>query len=72
MTATYAKVTETVELAGKPITVHNGAKRDTVSDATLIALHASNFSATAPVAGVGGITGVMVGWLAAYPRGEVS
>ena len=71
MAANYATKTFTAELAGKPITIHNGALRDTVTDATLIALWPSNFSATAPVAGVGGITGIMAGWLAAYPRGEV-
>ena len=61
-----------MEVAGRPIWVPNGAKRDTVSDSVLIAEWASNFTATAPVAGVGGITGIMAGWLAAYPRGEVS
>lgn len=72
MTATYAKKQMSAELAGKPVVVHNGAKRDTVTDATLVALWPSNFSATAPVAGTGDITGIMAGWLAAYPRGEVS
>lgn len=62
----------TTEVAGKPVTVHNGAKRDTVTDSVLIAQWSTNFAATAPVAGVGDITGVMAGWLAAYPRGEVS
>ena len=52
--------------------VHPGARRDTVTDATLIALWAANFTATAPVAGVGGVTGIMAGYLAAYPRGEVT
>ena len=46
-----------------------GARRDTVTDATAIALFASNFTATVPVAGVGNITGVMAGYLAAYPTG---
>ena len=72
MTATYAKKTFTTEVSGKPVTVHNGAKRDTVTDSVVIALFAANFAAAAPVAGVGDITGVMSGWLAAYPRGEVS
>ena len=71
MTANYALKTETVELAGHPIVIHIGATRDTVTDATTIALHASNWTATAPVASSSGITGIMAGWIAAYPRGEV-
>ena len=46
-----------------------GATRDTVTDAALIALFPSNFTATPPVAGVGNITGVLAGYLAAYPKG---
>jgi len=49
--------------------VEAGATRDTVTDAAIIAFFPSNFTATAPVAGVGNITGVMAGYLAAYPRG---
>jgi hypothetical protein len=71
MVANYASKTEAVELAGHPITIHAGSTRDSVTDATTIALHAANWTATAPVAGVGGITGIMAGWIAAYPRGEV-
>ena len=46
-----------------------GAKRDSVTDATLIAQFPTNFTATAPVAGVGNITGVLAGYLAVYPNG---
>lgn len=49
--------------------VDAGARRDSVTDATLIAQFASNFTATAPVAGVGNVTGVLAGYLAAYPTG---
>jgi hypothetical protein len=49
--------------------VEAGARRDTVTDAALIALFPGNFTATAPVAGAGNITGVMAGYLAAYPAG---
>ena len=60
-----------MELAGRPVTIHAGATRDTVTDAAVIALHAANWTATAPVASPSTITGVMAGWIAAYPRGEV-
>lgn len=71
MTANYALKTETVELAGRPVTIHIGATRDTVTDASMIALHAANWTATALTASSSGITGIMAGWIAAYPRGEV-
>ena len=71
MTANYALKTEAVELAGKPITIHAGSTRDSVTDATTIALHAANWTATAPVASASTITGILAGWIAAYPRGEV-
>ena len=48
-----------------------GAKFDSVTDATLIATWSSNWTTTAPVAGVGNITGVLAGYLAAYPKGPV-
>jgi hypothetical protein len=56
-------------LGGAPVFVGPGARRDSVTDATLIATFASNFTATVPVAGVGNVTGVMAGYLAAYPAG---
>lgn len=49
--------------------VEAGARRDSVTDATLIALASSNFTTTAPAAGAGNVTGVMAGYLAAYPAG---
>ena len=65
--------------AGTPPTVNSaavagyfveaGARRDSVTDSALIALFASNFTTAAPVAGVGNVTGVMAGYLAAYPAG---
>jgi hypothetical protein len=51
------------------IFVDAGAKRDTVTDASTIALWSANFTATVPVAGPGTITGVLAGYLAAYPNG---
>ena len=71
MAANYALKTETVELAGRPVTIHIGATRDTVTDAAVIALPAGNWTAAAPAASSSGITGIMAGWIAAYPRGEV-
>jgi hypothetical protein len=55
--------------SGADVFVDAGARRDTVTDAALIALFPSNFTATAPVAGVGNVTGVMAGYLASYPAG---
>ena len=49
--------------------VDAGARRDSVTDAALIALFPSNFTTTAPAAGVGNVTGVLAGYLAAYPTG---
>jgi len=46
-----------------------GAKRDSVTDAALIAQFPTNFTATVPVAGAGNITGVLAGYLAVYPNG---
>jgi hypothetical protein len=71
MANNYATKGFATTLAGAHIVVHPGALRDTITDATLIALWPSNFTASAPAAGVGGITGIMAGYLAAYPRGEV-
>ena len=56
-------------LAGAPVFVDAGAQRDSVTDATLIATWSTNFTTTAPVAGVGNVTGVLAGYLAAYPKG---
>ena len=54
--------------AGAPVLFMAGATRDTVTDATAIATWAANWTANAPVAG-NTITGVMAGYLTAYPRG---
>lgn len=40
-----------------------------MTDAAKIALWAANFTTTVPAAGAGNITGVMAGYLAAYPAG---
>lgn len=56
-------------MASGPIYICPGATRDSVTDATLIATWASNWTTTAPVAGVGNITGVLAGYLASYPKG---
>lgn len=69
MAANYATQAYTVTVSGAPIYICPGATRDSVTDATLIATWASNWTTTAPVAGVGNITGVLAGYLAAYPKG---
>jgi hypothetical protein len=70
MAANYATQQFTVQLAsGAQAFVGIGAKRDTVTDAALIAQFPANFTATVPVAGPGTITGVMAGYLAVYPNG---
>lgn len=72
MAANYATQGYTTVLGGAPVTVLPGETRDTVTDATLIATFPSNWTATPPVAGVGNVTGVLAGYLAAYPRCTVS
>jgi len=70
MAANYATNAFTVQLAsGAQAFVGVGARRDTVTDAALIAQFPTDFTATVPVAGPGTITGVMAGYLAAYPNG---
>jgi hypothetical protein len=69
MAANYATSAFTVQLAsGAQAYVGIGATRDTVTDSVIIAQFASDFTGNVPVAG-GTITGVMAGYLAAYPRG---
>jgi len=72
MAANYATVGYTTTLSGTSVTIIPGETRDTVTDAAIIATFASNWTATAPVAGAGNITGVLAGYLAAYPRCTVS
>jgi len=69
MAANYATQAFTAKLGTADIFVDAGARRDSVTDATTIALWSANFTTTAPVAGVGNITGVLAGYLAAYPNG---
>ncbi len=70
MVANYATSGFTSQLAsGAAYEIQPGATLDTVTDSAKIALWAANFTATAPVAGVGNITGVLAGYLAAYPKG---
>ena len=72
MAANYATAGYTTLLGGAAITIIPGETRDSVTDATLIATWAANWTTTAPVAGVSNVTGVLAGWLAAYPRATVS
>lgn len=67
--ANYATQGFTSVIGGAAYSIQPGATLDTITDAAKIALWAADFTATAPVAGVGNITGVMAGYLAAYPRG---
>ncbi len=70
MAANYATAGFTSQLAsGAAYSIQPGARLDSVTDAAKIALFSTNFTTTAPVAGVGNITGVMAGYLAAYPAG---
>jgi hypothetical protein len=70
MAANYATQAFTSQLAsGAAYSIQPGGRLDSVTDAAKIALWSANFTATAPVAGVGNITGVMAGYLAAYPAG---
>jgi hypothetical protein len=57
--------------AGAAVTILPGTKKDSVTDAGVIALWSADFSTTAPVAG-NTVTGVLASWLAAYPAGQVS
>lgn len=69
MAANYATQAYTTTLGGASIFIDAGAKRDSVTDATLIATWASNWTTTAPVAGVGNVTGILAGYLGVYPAG---
>ena len=70
MAANYATHAFTVQIAsGASVFVDAGATRDSVTDAAIIAQFPSNFTTTAPVAGVGDVTGVLAGYLGVYPRG---
>lgn len=69
MVANYATQGYAVTLSGANYVVVPGEKKDSVTDATLIATWSSNWTTTAPVAGVGNITGVLAGYLGSYPAG---
>lgn len=70
MVANYATAPMTGRTAtGADFFVDAGATRDSVTDAAIIAFWAANFTTTAPVAGVGNVTGVLAQYLAAYPKG---
>ena len=72
MVANYATMGYTTVLSGAAVTVIPGETRDSVTDAAIIATWSTNWTATAPVAGAGQITGVLAGYLASYPRATVS
>jgi len=67
MASNYATVAFTATLGGAAIFVEAGALRDTVTDATTIALWPSNFTATAPTPASVGQS--LFNYLTAYPRG---
>ena len=71
MAARYATAGYTYQnAAGTSVTIEAGATRDSVTDATEIAVWSANWTATAPTAATVGP--LLSGWLAAYPRGTVS
>lgn len=71
MAANYATVAYCYQnAAGASVFIEAGATRDTVTDAAVIAVWPSNWTATAPTAATVGQS--LSGWLAAYPRGTVS
>ena len=71
MAARYATVGYTYQnAAGAQVTIMPGATRDSVTDATEIAIWSANWTATAPTALTAGSE--LFGWLSAYPRGQVS
>ena len=71
MTARYATVGYTYQnAAGASVTILAGETRDSVTDATEIAIWSANWTATAPTAAT--IGSPLFNWLAVYPRGTVS
>ena len=70
MAARYATVGYTYQNAvGASVTILPGETRDSVTDATEIAIWSSNWTATAPTATSVGAP--LNAWLASYPRGTV-
>jgi hypothetical protein len=71
MVARYATTGYTYQnAAGASVTIEPGATRDSVTDATEIAIFTANWTATVPTAATIGVQ--LSNWLAAYPRGQVS
>ena len=71
MAARYATVGYTYQNAsGASVTIEAGATRDSVTDATEIAVWSANWTATAPTAT--SIGPLLSGWLVSYPRGTMS
>lgn len=71
MAARYAIATFTYQDAnGASRTILAGETRDSVTDATEIAVWSANWTATAPTAATVGQS--LSAWLAVYPRGTVS
>lgn len=69
MAARYATVGYCYQnAAGTSVTIEPGATRDSVSDATEIAVWGANWTATVPTAA----STPVFAWLVAYPRGAVS
>ena len=70
MAARYATVGGTYTLAsGAVVTVLPGETRDSVTDATEIAIWTTNWVATVPTAATTGT--LLFNWEAVYPRGTV-
>jgi hypothetical protein len=71
MAARFATVGYTyVNAAGASVTILPGVTRDSVTDATEIAIFATNWTATPATAATIGTT--LSGWEASYPKGQVS
>ena len=67
MAARYATVGYTYQnAAGASVTIEPGATRDSVTDATEIAIWGANWTATVPTATAVGQT--LFSWLTAYPE----
>ena len=70
MAARYATVGGTYTLAsGAVVCVLPGETRDSVTDATEIAIWSANWTATVPTAATTGTT--LFNWETVYPRGTV-
>jgi hypothetical protein len=70
MVARYATSGGTyTNAAGAAITVFAGETRDSITDATEIAIWASNWTATVPTAATVGTA--LFNWETVYPRGTV-